>query len=238
MHYKENKLVSIFLPLRKGSKRVKDKNIKSLPGLKKGLTELKVIQLRKLKNIFSKIYKKNNIEFIVSTNCERVKSYVSKFKWIKIYNRDANLASDDSLDKLIKHVPSICSGKYILWTHVTSPFFNEYDYINFIKFFFKKKNKSSKSAFSAEKVQKFIFNKKKGWVSHNYNKKKWPRTQDLPEFYTVNSAAFIAPREIYIKNNDRICRNPIPIISRSDSGFDIDDSNDFNILKRKLKNEK
>ena len=122
-----------------------------------------------------------------------------------------------------------------MWTHVTSPYFNEYDYINFIRLFFKKKNKINKSAFSAEKIKKFVFNKKRGWVSHNYIKKKWPRTQDLQLCYSVNSAAFIAPREIYLKNKDRLCKNPIPINSREGSGFDIDDLDDFNNLKNKLK---
>ena len=51
----------------------------------------------------------------------------------------------------------------------------------------------------------------------------------------MNSAAFIAPREIYLKNKDRLCKNPIPITSREGSGFDIDDLDDFNNLKNKLK---
>ncbi len=236
MHFEKNNLVSIFLPLRKGSKRVKNKNLKPLPNFKQGLTELKIKQLRKFKNIFLKDFKKKSIEFIISTNCNKIVEYTSKFKWLKVYKRKESLANDDSLDKLIQHVPDICSGKYILWTHVTSPNFNELDYINFIKSFFKKKNKRSKSAFSAEKIKKFIFSKKKGWVSHNYNEKKWPRTQDLELCYSVNSAAFIAPREVYLKNKDRICHNPIPIISRDESGLDIDDIKDFNNLKKKLKN--
>ena len=235
MHSKTNDLVSVFLPLRKGSKRIKNKNIKPLPRFKQGLTELKLNQLQKFKNIFLKKFKKAKIEFIISTNCNKVKKFTNKLNWLKVYDRRESLAGDDSLDKLIRYVPSICSGKYILWTHVTSPYFNEYDYMNFIRMFFKKKNIRNKSAFSAEKVKKFIFNKKKGWVSHNYTKKKWPRTQDLQQCYSVNNAAFIAPREIYLKNKDRICKNPIPITSRNGAGFDIDDINDFNSLRKELK---
>ena len=232
MHFKNNEMISIFIPLRKGSKRIKNKNLRSLPGFKRGLTELKITQLSKLRKIFLKYFKKKQIEFVVSTNCKKIKNFLSEFRWVRVYERNENLATDDSLDKLIIHVPDICRGKYILWTHVTSPLFNEIDYINFIKTFFQNKNKSCKSAFSADKIQKFIFNKTKKWVSHNYKKKKWPRTQDLPEFFSVNSAAFIASREVYLKKKDRLCNNPLPIVSRSGSGFDIDDIKDFNILKK------
>ena len=61
MHFKKNNLISIFLPLRKGSKRVKNKNLKPLPNFKQGLTELKIKQLRKFKNIFLKDFKKKSI---------------------------------------------------------------------------------------------------------------------------------------------------------------------------------
>ena len=40
---KENNNITIFVPIRKGSKRIKNKNIKPLPGLKFGITELKLI---------------------------------------------------------------------------------------------------------------------------------------------------------------------------------------------------
>ena len=44
----------------------------------------------------------------------------------KIFDRPKNTASDDSLKKLITYVPKICKTDYILWTHVTSPLFNEW----------------------------------------------------------------------------------------------------------------
>ena len=142
-------------------------------------------------------------------------------------------AKDDSLKELINYVPKICKSDYILWTHVTSPMFNEIDYFNFIKEFFliKKKKKNLESAFSADIIQKFITDKKGNWVSHNYQKKSWPRTQDLPPLYIVNSAAFLCERKIYIKEKNRLSKKPLAIKSRINSGFDIDSIEDFKILK-------
>ncbi len=230
-------MISFFIPIRKGSKRVKDKNIKPLPGYKFGVTELKIKQLLQLRKLLKKQKKKdlNKFEFVVSTDCPRTKKYLIKFKWLKIHNRSKNLATDDSLDLLIKEVPKICTGKYILWTHVTSPFFNENDYLNFLIEFFKNKNQKNKSAFSADIINKFIFSKKNGWVSHDAKRKKWPRTQDLNDLYLANSAAFIAEKEVYKKNKDRLCKNTFPILTRNISGFDLDNKKDFQHLRQVLK---
>jgi N-acylneuraminate cytidylyltransferase len=231
-------MISFFIPVRKNSKRVKNKNTRPLPNYRYGLTELKILQLAKFRNLIKrrKYNLFNKCEFIVSTNCKKVKRFAKKFNWIKIHERNSLLSNDKSLVELIDEIPNICSGKFILWTHVTSPFFTEHDYFNFLNYFFKK-NKKNRSAFSADIIQKFIYREDKKWVSHNYKKQKWPRTQDLPKLYSVNSAAFIAPVTIYKKNKDRLCNSPIPIVSKNKSGFDVDTISDFNFLKKKLKYE-
>ena len=43
-------MISIFIPIRKGSKRVKNKNIKKIGKFNLGLTEIKIKQIIKLKN--------------------------------------------------------------------------------------------------------------------------------------------------------------------------------------------
>ncbi len=75
------------------------------------------------------------------------------------------------------------------------------------------------------------------WLSHNYKKKKWPRTQDLKKFYFVNNAAFISKRENYIISSDRLDSKPLPIISRKYSDIDIDNKEDFVFFKKIFKNK-
>ncbi len=227
--------VCVFLPIRKGSKRIKNKNTKSLPNLKLGITELKINQLNKLRIAYKKIYKKK-LEIIISTDCIKIYNFSKKFDWLKVIKRKKNLSTDDSLSKLIEYVPKICLSKYILWTHVTSPKFNHNDYLEFIDKFFKirRKRPSSRSAFSADIIQKFVLNYKDKWVSHDYKRKKWPRTQDLKPLYVINSAAFLSLRDVYLKEKDRLCKKPIPIISRRNSSFDIDNLEDFMEIKNEL----
>ena len=87
-------------------------------------------------------------------------------------------------------------------------------------------------------MQKFLYTKKRGWLSHNVKKKKWPRTQDLEKINIINSAAFISSKEIYKKNKDRLDNNPLPIISRATLSFDIDTFQDFMKLKKDLINKR
>ena len=53
--------------------------------------------------------------------------------------------------------------------------------------------------------------------------------------YIANSAAFIAEREVYKKNKDRLCKNTFPILSRDISGFDLDNKKDFQCLRQIFK---
>ena len=220
-------MISIFVPIRTGSKRVKNKNVRKISNFNLGLTEIKIRQLMKLKK---KLGKKKDLEFVIATNCSKVLKYCKEFKWIKTFRRTNKNSGDHSLDKVIKLAPKICTGKFILWTHVTSPLFNSHCYIEFIKSFFN--NKKSRSAFSADLIQKFLYQKDKKWISHNKSKNKWPRSQDLKPTFVANSAAFIASRKSYVHFNDRLCDDPFPIISKGNTGFDVDDKDDFERLKK------
>ena len=66
-------------------------------------------------------------------------------------------------------------------------------------------------------------------------KKKWPRTQDLSKLYTANSAVFFATAKTYYKYQDRLSNKPTPIMSRKQSGYDIDDLNDFKMFQKELR---
>jgi N-acylneuraminate cytidylyltransferase len=227
-------MISVFIPVRKGSKRVKNKNIRAIGKYKLGLLEIKLKQLEKLIKINNNKY---NFEFIVSTDSKIVEEYCKKFNWIKVHKRNKKLSGDHSLQKLINIVPKICNGNFILWTHVTSPLFTSKNYMSFLNIFFKKRKLKLVSAFSADQIKKFVYSTEQGWVSHNTNKIRWPRSQDLKNLYILNSAALIADKKTFIKDKDRISKNSLPIISRKISGFDIDTMEDFkklNYLKIKF----
>ena len=80
--------------------------------------ELKISQLLLVKYV-------RNI--IVSTNDMKIITYLKKLnnKKIIIDKRENKLCSSQtSTDDLINYVPKTTDAEHILWTHVTSPFFN------------------------------------------------------------------------------------------------------------------
>lgn len=215
--------VVAFLPMRKGSQRVKNKNIKDFAGVKGGLTFIKISQLLKVKKID---------KIIVSTNDEEVKNIALSFgnKRIFINDRSDHLASSTtSTDDLIKYVPNIIENGIVLWTHVTSPFVNEKLYDDMIELYFNNLDKAD-SLMSVTKIQKFLWGKEKP-INYDKSKEKWPRTQTIEPIYEINSGAFIADIEIYKSLNDRVGGRPFLYGLSEKQAFDIDWQDDFEIAE-------
>jgi CMP-N-acetylneuraminic acid synthetase len=217
-----NKVI-VFLPMRKGSQRVKNKNIKDFANIKGGLTFIKISQLLKIK-LISKI--------IISTNDEEVKSIALSFKSDKIIidDRPEHLASSStSTDDLIKYIPSIIKNATVLWTHVTSPFVDEKLYDDMIQKYFEN-IKTNDSLMSVTKIQKFLWNSSDP-INYDKTIEKWPRTQTIEPIYEVNSGAFIADISVYKRLDDRIGKKPFLYELSTKEAFDIDWKDDFEIAE-------
>ena len=215
--------ITVFLPMRKSSQRVKNKNIKDFAAIKGGLTFIKISQLLKV-DLIDKI--------IVSTNDDEVKNIARSFNSSKIIidDRPEYLAdSSTSTDELINYVPTIVDSGIVLWTHVTSPFVNEKLYKNMIQFYLKNLEQYD-SLMSVTKVQKFLWDDN-GPINYDRKKEKWPRTQTIKPLYEVNSGAFIADIEVYKKYNDRMGQSPFLYELDEKEAFDIDWEVDFEIAE-------
>jgi CMP-N-acetylneuraminic acid synthetase len=212
-----------FLPMRKGSQRVKNKNIKDFANIKGGLTFIKISQLLKSTKID---------KIIVSTNDEEVKNIALSFDDSKIMidDRPEYLASSEtSTDDLVKYVPSIIESGVVLWTHVTSPFITESIYDDMIEKYLETSN-TNDSLMSVTKIQKFLWNKN-GPINYDKSKEKWPRTQTIEPIYEVNSGAFIADVEVYKALSDRVGNKPYLYELSDKEAFDIDWQDDFDIAE-------
>ena len=217
-------IIDIFLPCRSSSVRVKNKNIIKFSNKKFGLFEIKILQLISIKGI-------RNI--IVSTNDKKIINYLKKkkFKKVVINIRPNYLStSKTSTDQLIKYVPKIIKSDHILWTHVTSPFFNTSDYENAIKLY-KKNIKKNDSLMGVTKIQDFIYDNKKP-INFNRDKEKWPRTQTLKKLYIINNTIFISSKKNYINLDDRIGKKPHLMEIKKIKAFDIDWPEDFKIAEK------
>ena len=210
----------VFLPCRKGSERIPNKNTKDFAGVKGGLLKIKLDQLINVSAVES---------ITVSSNDYMVLDFANKYNdsRIRIDERPEHLGnSSTSTDDLIKYVPTIIPEGHVLWTHVTSPFLNEIGYESIIKRYYQDLKNGYDSLMTVKELRGFIWNKDQP-ISYNRNIEKWPRTQTIESLYEVDSAVFVNSVDQYRAMSDRIGSKPSMYIQDVKSSIDIDWPEDF-----------
>ncbi len=218
--------VSIFLPVRKGSERIINKNTKAFSGIEGGLLRLKLDQLKNIDEVE---------EILVSSNdpvCLQIAEEVSlKNEKIKVLKRPEGLGTSlTDLEDLIKYVPTITGCDDVLWTHVTSPFCEAKHYIQAINKYNSFVDKEFDSLVAGHDYKEFLLDKESAKIINNPSKLKWPRTQDLQGLFQINNAIFLCSREQMI-NGNRLGENPYLFHTGKIPSIDIDDEEDFTIAE-------
>jgi len=216
-------MITAFLPCRAGSQRVPKKNILPIADYKLGLTEIKIKQLEQVSEVS---------EIILSTDdtvlLDQIPLY--NFKKLKVVRREKELATSSvPTDELVSHASSVSSRDTIMWTHVTSPFFNSHHYSEVIRKYIQNTTEFD-SLMTVHQLNDFIW---KDGKPFNYDRSeiRWPATQSLDPLFIVDSCCFIASKSIYDKQRDRIGERPQFYKNNGLSGFDIDWPEDYEIAK-------
>jgi CMP-N-acetylneuraminic acid synthetase len=219
--------VGFFLPVRKGSQRVKHKNTRPFSSILGGIVELKLRQLLET-TLLS--------EIILSTNEELTMEIAAAVdpqqKKIKVIPRPDHLCLDTTpLTELIAYVPEVVSSQHILWGHTTTPFVTAADYDKGIEYYFSSLQRGFDSLISVMPLQNFLLDEKGKVFNYDAGKNRWPRTQDLPLLYEVNHAMFITSRDIYTTKHNRVGEHPFLYEMDKIKSFDIDWDDDFLIAE-------
>ncbi len=223
--------IAFFLPTRKGSERVKNKNTKPFAGIEGGLMENKIKQLVETKLLD---------EIILSTNDETcmaiAEKYAAKDSRVTIIPRPEELClSSTNLQDLICYVPTITDAEHILWGHVTTPLAGADQYDAGIQLYLDNLKNGYDSLVGVTELKNFLLNKE-GKLINNTTDIPWPRTQDLEALYPINHTMFLAKREVYTEQKNRIGVKPLLYIMDELHSFDIDWPDDFIIAEMIYKN--
>ena len=218
--------VAFFLPTRKGSERVKNKNTKPFAGIEGGLMENKIKQL-----VATKLLD----EIIISSNDETcmaiAEKYAAKDLRVRIIPRPEELClSSTNLQDLICYVPTITESEHILWGHVTTPLAGADQYDTGIQLYLDNLSNGYDSLVGVTELKNFLLNKE-GRLVNNTTDIPWPRTQDLEPLYEINHTMFLAKREIYVEQKNRIGKKPMLHVMDEIHSFDIDWPDDFVIAE-------
>ncbi len=225
-----NNKIAFFLPTRKGSERVKNKNTRPFANIEGGLVENKLQQLLATKLVDEIIFSSNDEACIEVANKYRTDSR------LKIIPRPNELClSTTNLQDLICYVPTVTNAEHILWGHVTTPLANAKQYDAGIKLYFNKLCEGYDSLVGVKELRNFLLNKK-GKLINNTTPIPWPRTQDLEPLYEINHTMFLAKREVYINQKNRIGKKPLLYVMDELHSFDIDWPDDFIMAEMMYKN--
>ena len=218
--------VAFFLPARKGSQRVKNKNTRPFAGIEGGLLANKLEQLLATERID---------EIVLSTNdeeCLRIgRKYAERSTRLRVVERPDELCLDTTnLQDLICYVPTITSAEHILWGHVTTPLAGATSYDAAVEDSFASLDEGFDSLVGVTELKNFLLDAE-GRLINNTTELPWPRTQDLAPLYEINHTVFLAPREIYIEQRNRLGRRPKLHVMDKISSMDIDWEEDFVIAE-------
>jgi CMP-N,N'-diacetyllegionaminic acid synthase len=207
------KIIAI-IPVRKGSQRVKNKNIK--PFGDTNLLELKIGVLKKI----------DNIEKIIVNTDSYEMAEIAKNNDCEVIIRDEFYASSKiNNTEYWEYLAKSLKEKCFILCQVTSPFVKTSTYKKAIKLFFEESYDSVNSV-SVEK--KFLW---KDDSPINYKYELTPKSQDLDKIISLNFGITIVKTELLRIKKNLVLENRLFIELDKIESLDIDDEFDFEIAE-------
>tara|TARA_B100001094_G_scaffold332949_1_gene407492 strand:+ start:6709 stop:7359 length:651 start_codon:yes stop_codon:yes gene_type:complete len=205
-----------LIPVRQGSQRVINKNIKPFAG--SSLLEIKINQLKRIKGIK---------EICVNSDCEYMLDVASKLGATPIKRDPFYASSEVPMNEVWKNMAENMDTETIMYVNVTNPLVTDKTYENIFELW---KNLDPKydSISTAHTIKEYM------WFMGrplNYDPKSHPRSQDLPEYLGLNFAVSVIPREILINKKSIIGNNFYPYVIDDIESIDIDEEIDFEIAE-------
>ena len=149
---------------------------------------------------------------------------IAKFYNVGFHRRDKFFATSKcSNSEFWGHIGLVTLSPIIMFTNCTSPLIKIETYNKILRTF---KNNDSKidSLNTVTDVKEFLYLRNK---SINFNPKKAPNSQNLPEVVKLNFAVNIIKKEVMIKKKSVIGNKPKFFKLNEIEGFDIDTELDF-----------
>ena len=178
-------------------------------------------------------------EIIINTDSKKIAKNAKEFfdvtihmrpdYLLKINSNEANLIIEDDISKI--------DCEYFIQTHSTNPLLKTESIDKSIEDFFNQKEYDS--LFSVTPYQTRLFFENGTPVNHNPNE--LIKTQDLPFLYEENSCIYIFSKNSFLKNKNRVGKNPKLFPINKLEAVDIDEMEDFIfaefLMKKELSNE-
>lgn len=210
------KKITAVIPIRKGSQRVKEKNLRTFAG--SSLLQIKIENLLKVKGIN---------EIIVNTDSEEAIE-IAKSMNVKFHIREPYFASSlCSGSDFFQHLGLVTDTDIFAYCPVTSPFIKVETMEKCINIFHNTQECDCISTVSL--VKEFL------WLNGkpiNYTIENAPNSQNLPDIQALNFGFTLVYRDVLIENKNIIGKKPMFVQTDEIESIDIDTPLDFYLAEQ------
>ncbi|MCF2594885.1 cytidylyltransferase [Bacteroides caecigallinarum] len=218
--------ITAVVPIRSGSQRVKDKNLRNFGNTT--LMELKIKNLMHVPEIE---------QIIVNTNSEPaieiVKSLMNKVenKYRLTYHRreEYYASSQCSGSEFFQHLGEVTDTDIFVYAPCTSPFIKPETISQCINLFLAEQGSECDSVSTVSCIKEFM------WLDGkaiNYDPKHAPNSQNLPNVLALNFGCSVTSKADLIQNSNIIGKKPKFVIDSDIEAIDIDTPLDFYIAEQ------
>ena len=223
--------ITAVIPIRKGSQRVKDKNLRPFAG--SSLLDLKIQSLLKVSEIDEIIVNTNSEAAIELVEVDYANSKVSYHRREEYY-----ASSNCSGSEFFQHLGEVTDTDVFVYAPCTSPFIKPETISRCINTFLAEHGDDCDSVSTVSVIKEFM------WLDGkpvNYDPKHAPNSQDLPNIVGLNFGCTVTSRDDLIRNSNIIGKCPKFVVDSDVEAIDIDTPLDFYIaeqlyIKTKLEN--
>ena len=204
------KKITAVIPVRKGSVRVKNKNIK--PFADSNLLKIKIEQLKSIPSID---------QIVVSSDCYKMLK-IAEDLGVTTHIRDNHYASSEvDNSEFFRNLAESIKGEYLMYSPVTCPLISQSTYTECIKIF---QNENTNNVVTVSPVKHHM------WLDGkplNYDIEKSPNSQDLPDIYQITYGACLISKKDMIKYANVVTADPYFYVLDEIESIDIDTEFDF-----------
>lgn len=215
--------ITAVIPVRKGSQRVKDKNLRPFAGTT--LLDNKIQMLLKVPEID---------EIVVNTNSEAAIELVEldyQGTKVKAHRREEYYASSQcSGSDFFKHLGEVTDTDLFIYAPCTSPFVKPETVSLCIRTYLRNLKENDFDCVSTvSSIKEFLWLDGKAM---NYDPQNAPNSQNLPDVVALNFGTTVISRENLIKYHNIIGKKPDFVITSDIEAIDIDTPLDFYIAEQ------
>lgn len=210
--------IKALIPVRSGSVRVKNKNIRPFAG--SSLLEIKIKQMKRIQasGLIDGV--------VVNSNCDEMLALAKRLGAECVKREEKFATSEVSPNDFYRNIAQHLDADNVLLCNCTNPLVSDQNIIDILGFW--SKNTIFDTINSVHYIKEFLWMKEgKNFKSLNYDPKNIPRSQDLDSIIALNFAINISSRSSMIDRKSIVGDNPYFWILDNLASVDIDDDLDF-----------